>query len=286
MNDITAIILTKNEEVNIERCIKSINKRIKKIIVLDSYSNDNTVKIAKKLGAKIYQHEFQNYALQFNYALDNIQIDTKWVFRLDADEVVTSELLDEIENKIKIHSNDDINGFLMKYKLIFMGKFLKHGGCYPFVKMTIWKKEFGRFEERDFGEHVVLKEGKYETFKNDCLHYDFKNITAFIDKHNWYATREKNDYFDRISMQQKELYKQANKVKKIRDNFYYKLPLFFRAKLIYIYKYYFKLGFLDGKEGKIYAFIQTYFYRFAVDAKIFERYLDERNREKEKISIN
>lgn len=282
MNDLTAIILTKNEELNIERCIKSINKRIKKIIVLDSYSNDRTIEIAKKLGAKVYQHKFENYALQFNYALDNLKIDTKWVFRLDADEVVPESLLNEIEKKIKVHSNDDINGFLMKYKLIFMGKFLKHGGCYPFVKMTVFKKDYGRFEERDFGEHVVLNEGKYDTFKNDCLHYDFKDINSFIEKHNWYATREVNDFFDRKNIKQKDLYSQANITKKLRDNFYYKMPLFLRAKLFYIYKYYIKLGFLDGKEGKIYAFIQTYFYRFAVDAKIYERNLNFKEKKGDK----
>ena len=271
MYDITAIILTKNEEVNIERCIKSIYKKIKKIIVLDSYSNDNTVKIAKKLGAKVYQHQFKNYAVQFNYVLDELSIDTKWVFRLDADEVVPIELLNEIEKKIYEHSNDDVNGFLMKYRLIFMGKFLKHGGCYPFIKMTVWKTKYGRFEERDFGEHVVLSEGVYDTFSCDCLHYDFKDIHSFVDKHNWYASREVNDYYHRKTIQQKELYKKANITRKLRDGFYYKLPLFLRAKLFYIYKYYFLLGFLDGKEGKIYAMIQSYFYRFIVDAKIYEK---------------
>lgn len=279
MDDITAIILTKNEELNIERCIKSINKKIKKIIVLDSFSDDKTVEIAKKMGAEVYQHKFENYALQFNYALEKLNIDTKWIFRLDADEVVTEELLDEIEDKIVMHSNDNVNGFLMKYKLIFMGKFLKHGGCYPFIKMTVFKKEYGKFEEREFGEHIVLSEGNYETFYNDCLHYDFKDINSFIEKHNWYATREKNDYFNRKTFLQKELYKQANVTKKIRDNVYYKLPLFFRAKLFYLYKYYIKLGFLDGKEGKIYAFIQTYFYRFVVDAKIYEEEKNENSRD-------
>lgn len=278
MDDITAIILTKNEELNIERCIKSINKKIKKIIVLDSFSDDKTVEIAKKMGAEVYQHKFENYALQFNYAIDDLNINTKWIFRLDADEVVTEELLDEIENKISIHANDNVNGFLMKYKLIFMGKFLKHGGCYPFIKMTVFKKDFGRFEEREFGEHVVLREGKYETFENDCLHYDFKDITSFINKHNWYSTREKSDYFNRKMIKQKELYKQANFTKKIRDNIYYKLPMFMRAKMFFLYKYYIKLGFLDGKEGKIYAFIQTYFYRFAVDAKIYEEEKNENSR--------
>lgn len=271
IDDITVIILTKNEEANIERCINAIKGRINNIIIVDSYSDDNTVAIAKKLGVTIYQHEFKNYAVQFNYAIDNLNIKTKWIFRLDADEVVTPELLDEIEIKIKEHNDDNVNGFLMKYKVIFMGKFLKHGGCYPFVKMTVFKTENGRFEERDFGEHIVLNSGKYEIFDNDCLHYDFKDINSFVNKHNWYATREMNDFFAREKMNQKELYQKANIIKKLRDNVYYKMPLFLRAKLFYLYKYYIKLGFLDGKEGKIYAFIQTYFYRFIVDAKIYEK---------------
>lgn len=271
MLDLTAIILTKNEELNIEKCLKAIKGKVKKIYVVDSFSTDKTVEIAKKYGAEVVEHEFIHYAKQFNWALDHLDIKTEWVFRLDGDEVVPDELYQEIKEELQKHKNDNVNGFLMKYKLIFMNKFLRHGGCYPFIKMTILRYGHGRFEDRAFGEHIILNDGKEVMLTKDCLHYDFKNIDAFVNKHNSYASRECFDYFNRKNINQKNLYKQAENVKKIRDSFYYKLPLFLRAKLYYIYRYYFKLGFLDGKEGKIYAMIQAYFYRFIVDAKIYEK---------------
>lgn len=272
MNDITAIILTKNEEVNIERCIKSIKSFVDRIVVIDSGSTDRTVEIAKKMGAEIFEHPFKHYAAQFNWALDNIGLNTTWVYRIDADEYVTTELAQEIVAKCKAHHDDDVTAFLMKHKLYFLGKYLTHGGAYPFIKITVFKPEYARFEERAMGEHIVPVKGRCIEFINDCIHYDCKNLTAFIDKHNKYATREVQDYFERKGnlSGQASLYQTAERTKKLRDGIYYKLPMFFRAKLYFWYRYYIKLGFLDGRSGYIYAWIQAYMYRYIIDAKIFE----------------
>ena len=272
MGDITAIILTKNEEINIERCIDSIKNVVKRIVVVDSGSTDDTIKIAKRMGAEIYKNGFVDYATQFNWALDNINIKTQWVYRIDADEAITPELAKELSNKVEIHSEDDVNGMVMKFRIFFMGKFLRYGGVYPFYNLTVFKYGKARYEERKMGEHVVLSEGKTIELDNDRLHYDYKDLSIWIAKHNWYSTRETRDYFDTLDNSQIEtsLYGEAEKAKKLRDNIYYKLPLFFRAHLYYIYRYYFKLGFLDGKEGKMYAFLQAYWYRFLVDTKIYE----------------
>ena len=179
MTDITAIILTKNEEVNIERCIKSLNGVVDRICVVDSGSTDHTIEIAKNLGAEIFNHEpFNHYAAQFNWALDNVGVKTTWVYRIDADEVVTPELGEEIVFACKEHQNDDVNGFVMKFRIAFMGTFLKHGGMYPFYNLTIFKFGKGRYENRAMGEHVILSEGKSLDLKNDCLHYDFKSLVA------------------------------------------------------------------------------------------------------------
>lgn len=272
MTGITAIVLTKNEELNIARCLGSIQELADRIVVVDSGSTDKTMEIAQSMGAEIFRHPFVNYAEQFNWALDNVGVATKWVYRIDADECVPPELREEILAKTAQHMDDDVNGFLMKHKLYFLGRYLTHGGAYPFLKITVFKPEFGRFESRAMGEHIVLSSGQCHTFDNDCLHYDCKDLNTFIDKHNWYATREVADYYDRLSKldQQADLYENAEVTKKLRDGFYYKLPLFFRAKLYYWYRYYVRMGFLDGKPGKVYAMIQAYFYRFIVDAKILE----------------
>ena len=145
-----------------------------------------------------------------------------------------------------------------------------HGGAYPFIKMTIFKPAYANFEDRAMGEHVVLQTGSSITLKNDCLHYDCKDLTSFVSKHNSYASREVTDYYARQNKQQSALYQQAEITKRLRDGLYYKLPKFFRAKLYFWYRYYLQLGFLDGTAGKIYALIQAYFYRVLVDAKIYE----------------
>ena len=164
---------------------------------------------------------------------------------------------------------------MMRYKIFFLGKFLKHGGAYPFLKITIFKPEYGRFENRALGEHVVMTEGRTIDLVNDCIHYDFKDLTSFVDKHNKYATREVADYLDITQGRHLEsLYGKPELAKRLRDNLYYKMPLFLRSKWYFWYRYYIKLGFLDGKQGKVFAFLQAYFYRFLVDAKILEQQLN------------
>lgn len=268
----TAIILTKNEEANIQRCINSISTLVKRIIVVDSFSTDKTIEYAKELGAEIYQHPWKHYADQFNWAIDNIPIDTKWVFRFDADEQVTPELAEEIREKCTIHADDDVTGFMMKYKMFFLGRYLMHGGWYPFLKITIYKTGKGRFEDRAMGEHIVLSEGRCVDLQNDCIHYDFKDLTSWIDKHNKYATREVLDrkFITQHKTNLEHLDGQPEIAKKLRDSLYYKLPPFLRARLYYWYRFYFKLGFLDGRPGRIWAFMQAYWYRYLIDAKLYE----------------
>lgn len=280
--DMAVIILTKNEEVNIKRCIDSVKDWVERIVVVDSGSTDKTTEIARELGAEVFQHEpFIDYAKQFNWAIDNTNIKNTWVFRLDADEVVTDEAREELIEQLNKHMHDDVTGFMMRYKVYFLGRFLKHGDAYPFLKITIFKNGKGRFEDRSMGEHIVLSEGRCVDLKKDCLHYDFKDLSTYINKHNWYATREILDHYDvKSGKENAVLDGRPEKDKKLRDGVYYRFPKFWRAKLFYLYRYYFRMGFLDGTQGKIYAFIQAYWYRFIIDAKLYERELNEKMKNK------
>lgn len=277
LTDITVIILTKNEENDIGRCVQSVAGWVRRIVVVDSGSTDRTTDIAKDLGVEVVTHEpFLDYAKQFNWAIDNLNIQTTWVFRLDADEVVTPELRKELEKELERHATDDVSGFMMRYKVSFLGRYLKHGGFYPFLKITIFKYGKGRFEDRAMGEHIVLSEGRCIDLKNDAIHYAFKSIDQYVLKHNWYATREVQDYFDVRSGRENALLDgQPERAKKLRDGLYYRLPMFLRAKLFFWYRYYLRLGFLDGTPGYIFAFLQAYWYRTLVDAKIYERNLNK-----------
>ena len=177
MADLTAIILTKDEEKNIEDCIKSIQGFAKRIVIVDSGSTDRTVEIADSYGADVYLHPFENYARQFNWGIDNTNIDTKWSLRLDADERFTPELCKELEEQMALHENDEINGFVLDAWLYFMGKCLKHGGSRK-KKLMVFKTGFGRIEDRKMDEHTILSSGTAIEIKEKFLHYDFKDINT------------------------------------------------------------------------------------------------------------
>lgn len=280
MTDITVIILTKNEEKNIERCITSIKQIADRICVIDSGSSDMTRELATNLGAEVVIHDFITHGQQFNWAVDNLNINTKWILRLDADEVVTDELAKEIVVKCNTHANDDVNGFVMKFKVFFLDRFLKHGGMYPFVKMTLFKYGKGRFDESGMRDHIILSEGQSIILENDCLHYDFKNLEAWINKHNWYSSLEVENLCSDHALTQDGTgrEKKAENVRKVRDGVYYKLPKYFRAKLYFWFKFYLQLGFLDGEAGRIHAFLQAYWYRYLIDAKLYEQNIIQNNR--------
>lgn len=271
MADLTTIILTFNEEKNIANAINSVKNLSKRIVVVDSYSTDKTVEIAESLGAEVIQHPFENQAQQFIYAINNLTINTQWIMRLDADEMISNDAAREIEDICLINKNTDINGIVVRFEVNFLGKKLRHGGIYPFRKMIVYKKDKGYMEDRAMDEHIVLKEGKSIELKHDSYHRDYKDLNAWIDKHNKYSSREVKDYFLNTNLENEKLNKSARIKRFIKFNIYYKLPLGTRAHLYYLYRYYFKMGFLDGKEGKIFAFMQAYWYRFLVDAKIFEK---------------
>jgi glycosyltransferase involved in cell wall biosynthesis len=272
MADVTAIILTLNEEKNIEECIKSIQPIVKRIVVVDSFSTDNTVALARSLGAEVLQNKWVNYSTQFIYALEHANVQTKWVLRIDADERFTKRSAEELERLTSEHDQDNVNGIVVRFEVNFMGKRLRHGGIYPLKVLRVFKTGKAKIEVRNMDEHMTLTEGKSVEMKNDCLHQDFKSLHDWIDKHNKYSDREVLDYFNREEAQDSSSLSKGARFKRfVKFKIYYKLPMGMRAHLYYWYRYYFKLGFLDGKEGKIFAFLQAYWYRFLVDAKIHER---------------
>lgn len=279
MADITAIILTKNEEVNIEKCIRSIQPIVKRIVVVDSGSTDGTVRIARQLGADILVNELRPflYAKQFLYGMEHADIRTRWVFRIDADEELTSASAKEIDDLCNANEDTDVNGIVVRFEVNFMGRPIRHGGVYPLRKLLVFKYGKGNIEDRCMDEHCVLFEGRSVEVSSDSLHHDDKGLTAWIDKHNNYSTREMQDYFNSLTDKEAtglnaehDLDVKARLKRFLRWKIYYRLPAGFRAWAYYCYRYYIRLGFLDGREGRIFCFMQAYWYRFLVDAKIYE----------------
>ena len=264
MNDITVIILTKNEELNIKKSINSAKQIAKRVIIVDCGSEDQTVAFAEKAGAEVYYHKWEGHAKQFNWALDNCNINTEWVFRLDADERISSELADEIGVKINSNLAKKADGFEMRWRVYFMGKWIKHGGTHKPYFLRLFRFGKGRVEEKLMDEHIIVN-GAVHKLNGDLIHYDYKGLDEWLRKHIWYSNLE----IETLNSRCKD--SAGNKKQIQKRGFYYKLPLFIRAKLYYFYRYYGQLGFLDGKEGKIFIYLQSYWFRFLVDAKIYEK---------------
>ncbi len=271
MIDATAIVMTKNEEKNIVDCLKSMQGFAKRVVVIDCGSTDDTVELAKKYNADVYTHEFEYYAKQFNWGLENCDIDTEWVIRLDADERFPVKLCAEIETLIEKYKGQEMNGITIEANFYFLGRCMKHG-LKNKRKMMLFKKSCGCIEDKRRDAHSIISSGFSVSTKEHFEHYDFKDIDNYIKKYNWYATREMMDYIEhKRGMQENTIQDAAiQKQRAKKYGLYYKTPKFVRAWAWFIYNYIFRLGFLDGKEGLMFYFLECYWYRMLVDSKIFE----------------
>lgn len=285
MVDLTVVILTKNEEANLRKCVESFRGIAKRFVVIDSYSTDGTERLCDGLNLELeikncsldfIQHEFTNHAEQFNWGISNSNITTEWIMRMDADEELMENLSEEINAKLA-NISDSVNGVVLKRRVLFMGKWIKHGGRYPEMLLRIIRTGTGKCEQKSMDEHLIIDSGDIVNFEYDLIDNNQKSLEWWIGKHNWYSNREVFDYQHRLAIQREvdlvqnsKTSNQAKIKRVVKNGGYYRLPLFLRAHLYFIYRYYIKLGFLDGKEGKIFHFLQAYWYRFLVDAKIYE----------------
>lgn len=274
---LTAIILTYNEEIHLKRCLESLKDVCKDIVIVDSFSTDKTAEIAKEYGARFYPNKWINYATQFNWAIENTQINTDWVIRVDADEYIDEELQ---KNLLTLSTfKKEVIGIRIKRIMYFLDEPLKKGGMYPIWHLKIWRNKTAICEQRWMDERMVSTvEGKIENIEGNKIDNNLNKITWWTQKHNSYATREAIDILDRI-------YNFTNN-KSLKASFfgtseerrrwlkmrYLKMPLFVRPFLFFFIRYFLQGGFLEGKRGFIWSVLQCFWYRFLVDVKIFEAY--------------
>lgn len=274
---IAAIILTKDEAKHIERCIRSLRDVCDEVVVVDSFSTDNTCDIAERLGARVVKHPWKNYATQFNYGLKECGVKSDWVWRIDADEFLEGHLGEAVKETIETCAND-VNGIYVRKRIDFMGRPLLHGGWYPSYHLKVFRRGYGDCENRWMDEHIRLFDGRAVTVEiGNQVDANLNNLSWWTEKHNGYATRE---VVDMLLMQ----YGLNAKAQEVRPKFfgteeqrkrwlkikYIKSPLFLRPFLNFMLRYILKGGFLDGKEGFIWHILQGFWYRTLVDAKMYE----------------
>jgi glycosyltransferase involved in cell wall biosynthesis len=277
MVDLSVIILTNNESKHIGRCIKSLLLITDKIFIVDSNSTDNTVEIAENLGAVVVQNPWVSYAFQFNYGIQNNPFPTQWLMRMDADEYITPELAEELKTSLA-SKPEEISGLYVKRRVVFMDQWINHGGYYPIWLLRIWRRGLGVCEELWMDEHIKLSSGTTAQLQNDIVDHNLNNLTWWTQKHNNYAIREvidllniKYNFGDKETVTPNFWGSQEQRTRYLKIK-YANLPLFTRPFMYFLYRFIVKGGFLDGKKGLIWHFLQGFWYRFLVDAKIYEVY--------------
>lgn len=270
---LSVIVLTYNEADNLPTCLSSLKELDAEVFIVDSGSTDNTLKIAEQFNCYIYHHGWINYAEQLNWALQNLPIMTPWVMRLDADERLMPDLVRELQQCLP-HTPEAISGYQLKRRVFFMGRWIKYGGYYPTWLLRVWRTGRGYCEQRWMDEHIILTQGSVAKLDHDIIDENQKGLSFFTDKHNRYADREVKDMLGLMLAPADALLSnqtsQASQRRWIKKNLYTQFPLFVRPFIYFLLRYIVGLGFLDGLEGLIFHVLQGFWYRFLVDAKIYE----------------
>jgi glycosyltransferase involved in cell wall biosynthesis len=271
------IILTYNEQIHLPRLLSSITGLNAAIFILDSGSTDGTTAIAEKAGATIAQHPFINHPQQWDYALKIFNVKTPWVICLDADQVITPQLHLLLSN-FTDESYQHVDGIYFNRKNFFKGKWIKHGGYYPFYLLKMIRYGVGYSDLNENMDHRFIVPGKTAVWKNGHIieeNLKENNIRFWIDKHNKYSDQLAIEETERIlKIRQQTIspnfWGSPDERTAFLKQLWWRLPRYLRPTLYFTYRIIFKLGILDGRTGIIFHFMQGFWFRLVVDIKIDE----------------
>jgi glycosyltransferase involved in cell wall biosynthesis len=277
MATITTVILTFNEAIHIERCLERLAPLGGRLVVIDSYSTDGTVEIARRLGAEVLQNRFVNHAAQFQWGVDEAAITDGWVLRIDADEYLEPALIEEIRERLDTLP-EDVTAVSFRRKVFFQGQWIRWGGYYPTVLTRLWRAGAAHIEQRWMDEHVVVERGETQLFRrSDLVDDSLHDIGHWTAKHNSYTTRQMIEFlsldYTLIPEAQRSrgaLNRDARLKRFLRNGVYARSPLYLRALLYYLQRYVLRLGFLDGRRGFVFHTLQGFWNFLLVDVKIGE----------------
>ncbi|HMQ50294.1 MAG TPA: glycosyltransferase family 2 protein [Saprospiraceae bacterium] len=274
LKEVSILILTYNEEANLPGCLDSLEGINASIFVVDSFSTDATLQILDERKIRFIQHPFENYSAQRNWAQQANPYNTEWVFHLDAGERLTSELaawLTSFDPSVQ-----DVDGYMFSRKTMFFDQWIKYGGHYPNYHLRLFRVTKGRCEDKVYDQHFVL-DGVAETIPAgiDIIDTVTDNLRDFTIGHAKWAVFEAMEAVQKMQKNKGEVQPnlRGNPIEKrrwLKNNVFMRAPLFWRSFLYFVYRYFFKLGFLDGRKGLIFHFLQGFWFRFLIDSMIVE----------------
>jgi glycosyltransferase involved in cell wall biosynthesis len=266
----TVILLSFNSEDTLGATLLSAQRVSDEIFVVDSFSEDGTVELARRFGATVVEHAFENYGAQRNWAIDNLPISRPWQLHLDADEWMDDELVAAI---LALPEKPGHAGYFMPRYLRFLGRVLRHGGMSPTWHLRLFRSGVGRCEDRKYDQHFLLLSGSSGQLRGTMIDDIRMPLTEWIVRHNRWADGEVAELDSNETSGRLEPDARGNPAQRKRylRQQYNRMPLFVRPFALFGYRYFFRLGFLDGTEGFIFWVLQTFWFRFLVDAKIWEK---------------
>lgn len=273
---VSVIVLTHNEEANIAPCLLSIVGWAGELFVVDSGSSDRTLEIARQYTDKIVQHPFENYSRQRNWAQTNLPITHDWVFHMDADERVTPELAAALQERFGSEASSGmVAGFLIRRRIEFLGRHIRHGGIYPTYHCRVFRRAAGRCEDREYDQHFLV-DGPTERIEADLTEVTATSLHSWTARHNRWAQMEAQHLMARAGEGGADLVvarlggTPIERRRWLRASVYEQSPLFLRALAYFLVRYIFRGGFLDGSQGLIYHVLHGLWFRFYVDACYYE----------------
>jgi glycosyltransferase involved in cell wall biosynthesis len=266
---VSVLVPTLDEELNLSECLASV-QWADEVFVVDSYSRDRTLEIARAHGAHVIQHPFESYSRQKNWALDTLPFHNEWVLILDADERITPELCCDIERALATAVHD---GYYLNRRVIFLGTWVRHAGWYPSWNLRLFRHRLGRYDDREVHEHVVLN-GRVGYLRSDMLHLDRRGLEAFVARHNRYSTLEaaarfkaERDAPDRARLPVSLLASPVQRKRFLRERIWPGMPA--KPMVLFVYMYVLRRGFLDGRGGLALCVFHA-FQEFMVGLKLAE----------------
>lgn len=271
---LSVVVLAFNEARNLPDLFQSLQGLNAVVHVVDSFSTDESREIAARAGAIVVQHPFENYGAQRNWAQDHLGLEAEWVLHLDADERLSPGLVSEINNIVS-RNDPGYDGYMLRKRSVFLGKWIRHGGHYPSYHLRLYRKRKGRCEDRLYDQHYLV-DGPVGRLKNDYVDIITTDLNSWSTRHLRWAGLEAREMVAASGTGQVNPRLTGNPIERrrwMRQRVYRNLPLFVRPFGYFLYRYVLRLGFLDGTEGLIFHFLQGFWYRFLVDAKIYEERL-------------